>query len=47
MDILNFLINVTLLFNGIIIKLDTIKYPHTLMFINRVALIVLLIYLII
>jgi hypothetical protein len=42
-----FLFHISMLFSGATVPLDAVKYPKTLMLINRVALIGLLIYLII
>jgi len=47
MDVLVFLFNLVMLFSGAYVPLDAVKYPNTLMLINRVAFIGLLIYLII
>ena len=47
MDVLMFLFHISMLFSGATVPLDAVKYPKTLMLINRVALIGLLIYLII
>ena len=47
MDVLNFLIHLIMLFSGAYVPLDAVKYPKTLMLINRLALIALIIYLII
>lgn len=47
MDVLVFLFNLAMLFSGATVPLDTVKYPKTLMLINRASLIGLLIYLII
>ena len=45
MDLLIFLFNLIMLFSGAAVPLDAVKYPKTLMLINRLALIVLIIYL--
>ena len=45
MDILIFIFNIIMLFSGATVPLDAVKYPKTLMLINRLALIVLIIYL--
>jgi len=45
MDVLVFVFNLAMLFSGAYVPLDTVKYPKTLMLINRLALIVLIIYL--
>lgn len=47
MDVLNFLIHLIMLFSGVYVPLDAVKYPKTLMLINRLALIALTIYLMI
>jgi len=47
MDVLVFLFNLAILFSGATIPLDAVKYPKTLMLINRIAFIGLLIYLMI
>ena len=46
-NFLVFLFSLIMLFGGATIPLSTIKYPKTLMLINRLALIVLIIYIII
>ena len=45
MDVLMFLFHIAMMFGGATIPLEIIKYPKTLMLINRLALIVLIIYL--
>ena len=45
MDVLVFLFNLAMLFSGATVPLDAVKYPKTLMLINRLALIGLIIYL--
>jgi hypothetical protein len=47
MDVLTFLFHLIMMFNGAYVPLNAVKYPNTLMLINRVAFIGLLIYLII
>jgi len=47
MDVLVFVFNLAMLFSGAYVPLDAVKYPKTLMLINRVAFVGLLIYLII
>ena len=47
MDVLSFIIHLGMLFSGATVPLDAVKYPKTLMLINRLALIALIIYLII
>lgn len=47
MDVLVFVFNLTMLFSGAYVPLDAVKYPKTLMLINRIAFIGLLIYLMI
>jgi len=47
MDVLVFLFNLVMLFSGATVPLDAVKYPKTLMLINRLALIALIIYLMI
>ena len=45
MDILIFLFHTAMMFSGAYVPLNAVKYPKTLMLINRLALIVLIIYL--
>lgn len=45
MYLLVFLIHLIMLFSGACVPLDAVKHPKTLMLINRLALIVLIIYL--
>jgi len=47
MDVLTFLFHLIMMISGAYVPLDAVKYPNTLMLINRVAFIGLLIYLII
>lgn len=47
MDVLVFVFNLAMLFSGEYVPLDAVKYPKTLMLINRIAFIGLLIYLMI
>jgi len=46
MDVLSFLFHTVMMFSGAYVPLSVVKYPKTLMLINRLALIVLIIYLI-
>jgi hypothetical protein len=47
MDLIIFLFNLVMLFSGATVPLEVVKYPKTLMLINRLALIALIIYLMI
>lgn len=46
-NFLVFLFSLIMLFSGAYVPLDTVKYPKTLMLINRLSLIVLIIYIMI
>ena len=46
-NFLVFLFHLAILFNGGIVPLSVVKYPRTLMLINRLSLIVLIIYIMI
>jgi len=45
MDLLIFILHTVMMFSGATVPLEVVKYPKTLMLINRLALIVLIIYL--
>lgn len=45
MDLLGFLFHIAIMFSGATVPLSVVKYPKTLMLINRLALIALIIYL--
>jgi len=45
MDLLMFIFHTVMMFSGVTVPLEVVKYPKTLMLINRLALIVLIIYL--
>jgi len=47
MGVLIFLFNLVMLFSGAYVPLDAVKYPKTLMLINRIALVLLIIYIVI
>jgi hypothetical protein len=47
MDVLMFLFHIAMMFSGATVPLEVVKYPKTLMLINRLALIALIIYLMI
>jgi len=45
MDVLMFVFHTVIMFSGATVPLEVVKYPKTLMLINRLALIALIIYL--
>jgi len=45
MDVLMFVFHTVVMFSGATVPLEVVKYPKTLMLINRLALIALIIYL--
>jgi len=46
MDLLKFIFHTIIMFSGATVPLSVVKYPNTLMLINRLSLIALIIYLI-